>query len=121
MDVSKKDESFLSTIRELLERAEKLQEKIDSGKAIAPRTPNVKVSFGNGTTDYGPGVNIDLTGDQVATAIDAYLVSHGIHISGPRTTSVNGDQCETGRVYVDPSGFAIVDGIKWEGRGKRGT
>ena len=35
MDVSKKDESFLSTIRELLERAEKLQEKMASEAAKA--------------------------------------------------------------------------------------
>jgi hypothetical protein len=75
------------------------------------------VKHGNGTTEYGPGVDIELTGAEVATAIDAYLVAHGIHVSGPRTVTVNGELCESGRVYVDPSGFVIADGKKVSGRG----
>lgn len=59
-----------------------------------------------------PGVVVDLDGDEVATAIDAYLVAHGVHVSGPRTITVNGELCRVGRVYVDPSGFVIADGKK---------
>jgi hypothetical protein len=75
------------------------------------------VKRGNGTTKYGPGVSIELTGDEVATAIDAYLVAHGVHVSGSRTIRVNDGLCKTGRVYVDPEGFVIADGVKTDGRG----
>jgi hypothetical protein len=79
----------------------------------------MNVKQGNGTTEYGPGVSVDLTGAEVATAIDAYLVAHGVHVSGPRTITVNGELCETGQVYVDPSGFVIDNGEKVDGRGKQ--
>lgn len=77
----------------------------------------MNVKYGAGRTIYGPGVSIELTGDEVATAIDAYLVAHNVHVSGPRTITVNGELCDSGRVYVDPSGFAISDGVKFSGRG----
>jgi hypothetical protein len=78
----------------------------------------MKIAYGNGMTKYGPGVSIELTGDEVATAIDAWLVAHGVHVSGPRTIKVNGDLCEDGSVYVDPSGFVITpEGHKLLGRG----
>ena len=73
------------------------------------------VKRGNGRTEYGPGVSVELTGSDVARAIDAYLVAHGIHVNGPRTVTVNGELCASGRVYVDPSGFVIADGKKWDG------
>ena len=47
---------------------------------------------------------VKLTGEEVATAILSYLVAHGVHISGPRTVTVNGELCESGMVYVDPVG-----------------
>jgi uncharacterized protein YlxW (UPF0749 family) len=72
--------------------------------------------YGNGCTKYGPGVSLELTGDEVATAIDAWLVAHDVHVSGARTVTVNGRLCEAGTVYVDPSGFVIVDGKKLSGR-----
>lgn len=75
------------------------------------------VKHGEGRTQYGPGVAIELTGDEVATAIDAWLVAHGVHVSGPRTVTVNGGLCRFGQVYVDPSGFAIAGGEKVDGRG----
>jgi hypothetical protein len=78
------------------------------------------VNYGNGKTKYGPGVDIKLTGDEVAAAIDAYLVAYGVHVSGPRTITINGELCDTGRVYIDPSGFVISEGEKFSGRGKRG-
>ena len=78
----------------------------------------MKISYGNGSTEYGPGVNIQLTGDEVAIAIAAWLVAHGVHVDGARTVTVNGELCEFGRVYVDPSGFVITpEGQKFSGRG----
>ena len=77
----------------------------------------MKIKHGKGKTEYGPGVEIKLTGSEVATAIDAYLVAHGVYVSGSRTITVNGELCETGRVYVDPSGFVVTDGKRYTGRG----
>ena len=77
------------------------------------------VKLGEGKTIYGTGVDIELTGDEVAQAIMAYLMAHGVHVSGPRTVFVNGNLCENGKVYVDPSGFAIgTDRKRYEGRGE---
>jgi hypothetical protein len=76
-----------------------------------------RVKIGNGKTEFGPGVEVKLTGDEVATAIDAFLVAHGIHVSGPRTIRVNGGLCAVGSIYVDPSGFVISSGKKYDGRG----
>lgn len=78
----------------------------------------MEIRYGDGTTKHGPGVSIELTGDEVATAIDAYLVAHGVYVSGPRTISVNGDLCDDGQVYVDPSGFVIANGKRFSGRGQ---
>jgi len=78
----------------------------------------MKIQHGNGKTEYGPGVSIELDGNEVATAIDAWLVAHGAHVSGPRTITVNGELCEVGNIYVDPSGFVITPkGKKVSGRG----
>ena len=77
----------------------------------------MKVKYGKGKTKYGPGVEIELTGDEVATAIDAYLAAHNIRINGPRTTSVNGNLCESGSIYVDPSGDVVANGKGFSGRG----
>jgi len=75
----------------------------------------MEVKYGAGKTQHGPGVSIELTGDEVATAIDAYLVARGVHVSGPRTTTVNGELCDAGHVYVDPSGFVIANGERFSG------
>jgi len=75
------------------------------------------IELGEGKTEYGPGVNIELEGYEVAVAIDAYLVAHRVYVSGPRTITVNGELCECGRIYVDPSGFVIAKGKKFSGRG----
>ena len=78
----------------------------------------MNITYGSGKTEYGPGVSIELTGDEVAIAISAWLVAHGVHISVSRTIRVNGDLCEHGSIYVDPSGFVITpDGEKMSGRG----
>lgn len=75
------------------------------------------VRYGQGRTEFGPGVSITLTGNEVATAIDAFLVAHGVHVGGARTITVNGDLCEIGHVYVDPSGFVVARGERLSGRG----
>lgn len=77
-----------------------------------------KVKIGNGTTEFGPGVEVTLTGGEVATAVDAFLVAHGVHVSGPRTVRVNGEFCVVGSIYVDPCGFVISSGKKYSGRGQ---
>ena len=79
----------------------------------------MNVQFGKGKTEYGTGVQIDLTGDEVATAISAYLVAHGIHVVGGRTITVNGELCEYGGIYVDPSGKVIANGEGYDGRGHK--
>ena len=77
----------------------------------------MNVSYGKGKTEYGTGVEISLDGSDVAIAISAYLVAHGIHINGARTIRVNGQLCQMGSVYVDPSGFVIQNGKRFSGRG----
>lgn len=79
----------------------------------------MKVKYGNGKTEYGPGVDIELTGEEVAIAIDGYLVAHKVYIRGPRTIRVNGKLCDNGSIYVDPSGHVIYLGIKISGRGEK--
>lgn len=76
-----------------------------------------EIKRGEGKTQYGPGVSIELTGEEVATAIAAYLVAHDINISGARTITVNGELCEAGQVYVDPSGHVVSEGMMISGRG----
>ena len=75
------------------------------------------IRHGEDHTGFGPGVVVELSGDEIATAIDAWLVAHGIHVDGPRTVTVNGALCKHGQVYVDPSGFVISAGVKFSGRG----
>jgi len=58
--------------------------------------------------DFGDGCSIGLTGDEVASAIDAWLLAHGVKVSGPRTITVNGDLCSSGLVYVDPAGSVSI-------------
>lgn len=82
----------------------------------------MKIKQGEGITKYGPGVDITLSGEEVATAIMAYLVAHGVHVDGPQTITVNGRLCHFGRVYVDPSGFVInKKGVRFSGRGAKET
>jgi len=76
----------------------------------------MEIKHGSGTTQYGPGVSIELSGDEVATAIDAWLVAHGVRVDGPRTVTVNGALCQSGHVYVDPSGFVVTGEKKFSGR-----
>lgn len=79
----------------------------------------MKIKKGKVTTEYGAGVNIELSGKEVATAIMTYLTVKGVYISGPRTISVNDELCKKGRVYIDPSGYCInKKGVMWDGSEK---
>lgn len=78
----------------------------------------MNIARGPGTTKYGPGVDILLSGEEVARAIAAYLVAHGVYVDGARTITVNGDLCERGRVYVDPGAAVIYEGRRWCGDGR---
>lgn len=77
----------------------------------------MEVKFGNGSTEFGPGVLVSLSGDELAIAIDTYLAAHGFHVTGPRTTYVNGKLCQKAEIYVDPSGSVMVNGTRYNGRG----
>jgi hypothetical protein len=88
-------------------------------RLIRTKFKTMNIQFGKGKTEYGTGVQIDLTGDEVATAIDAYLVAHGIIVDGARTIRVNGELCQAGQIYVDPSGRVIANGEAWSGRGHK--
>lgn len=70
----------------------------------------MKIKPGKGTTQDGPGVSIELTGDEVAAAIEAWIAAQGVQVSGPRTVTVSGELCASGHVYADPSGFVITEG-----------
>lgn len=79
----------------------------------------MNVKLGKGKTIYGTGVDVELSGDEVAQAIMTYLMAHGVTVSGARTVFVNGNLCKNGKVYVDPSGFVMgIDGKRYEGCGK---
>ncbi|MFA6118096.1 MAG: hypothetical protein WC729_29185 [Sphingomonas sp.] len=78
----------------------------------------MNIRHGDGKTKYGPGVLIELTGDEVATAIDAWLVARGVNVQGSRTIRVNGRTRDAGSVYVDPSGWVEDEaGTFFSGRG----
>jgi len=77
----------------------------------------MRVRFGRGKTEYGSGVSITLTGDEVARAIITYLVARDVTVFGPRTVRVNGELCKKGHVYVDPSGSVIAHGRHFSGDG----
>jgi hypothetical protein len=79
----------------------------------------MKIEYGNGTTEYGPGVLISLTGNEVAIAITAWLHAHSVHIDGSKTVRVNGALCSGGDVYVDPSSRVVAKGKEYSGRGPK--
>lgn len=75
----------------------------------------MQVKRGEGKTLYGSGIAIDFTADEIATAIDAYLVAHNVIVSGPRTITINGRLIKDGLMYVDPSGSVINNDEKISG------
>lgn len=78
----------------------------------------MNIEFGRGTTECGPGIQINLDADEVAIAIHAWLVAHGVYVSGPRTVRVNEELIECGEIYVDPSGSVIYEGRRFTGHGQ---
>lgn len=77
----------------------------------------MRIEYGKGETKYGPGVRIELSGDELAAAVGLYLHAKEVVVRGPRTISYDDrlleDRCV---VYVDPSGFVITpDGKKLGG------
>lgn len=74
------------------------------------------IKKGDGKSKYGAGIDIKLSGEEIALAIDSYLYSHGIYIEGAATIRVNNDFCKFGSVYVDPSGNIIYKGKRISGR-----
>jgi hypothetical protein len=77
----------------------------------------MNIKFGNGQTEFGPGVQINLTGDEIAQAVSDYVRSKGVDVNGPRTIRVNGELCKQGEIYVDPSGYVVYNDQRWYGRG----
>jgi hypothetical protein len=77
----------------------------------------MNIQFGKGKTEYGPGVQINLTSEEVVYAIYAYLMAHKVVIDGAATITVNGKKIEYGGMYVDPSGSVIAKGERWSGTG----
>lgn len=79
----------------------------------------MKVEFGSGKTEYGPGVSIELDGDEIAEAIGLWLHAQRCHVVGPRTISIQGVLSRDARasVYVDPSGFVVHKDVRWDGAG----
>jgi len=77
----------------------------------------MEIKYADGTTKAGPGVEILLTGNEIETAISAYLVAHDVHVQGLSRIIINGFTCGRGRVLVDPSGFVIHDDKRLDGSG----
>ena len=79
----------------------------------------VQLGTGTGTTHHGPGVEIKLSGNELAEAVDLWVYSQGVVVRGPRTITVDDELCrgKNGRVYVDPSGFVMYKGKRYNGTG----
>lgn len=80
------------------------------------------IEHGSEKTEFGFGVVIRLTGNEVAEAIDLWLAKTGnVIVTGPRTIAVNGQLCGYGAVYVDPSGSVRTKDRVYSGRGESAT
>ncbi len=77
----------------------------------------MKIKHSKKNTEYGTGIEINLSADEVAMAIDAWVTSQNVEISGSRTVTVNGSSCKNARIFVDPSGYVVHNGIKISGTG----
>jgi len=84
----------------------------------------MKIKYGkNKNNTLGPGIEINLNGVEIATAINNYLVSRKIEIYGARTIRINGQSIQSGKVFIDPTGAIICknkngDMEYFSGRGK---
>lgn len=77
----------------------------------------MKLDYGKGKTEFGPGVLIQLTGNELCRAIDAFIKDKGLEVKGPRTVRIAGHAATGASVYVDPAGLVIHKGKKYSGRG----
>ncbi len=68
------------------------------------------ISNGNGNTEYGMGISISLSSEQVCQALIKYIDELGVKIDGPRTITVNGKLVIGANIYVDPSGTISMHG-----------
>ncbi len=104
---------------DLRKRVLDLHPKSRRRRRVRQEGARMKIERGNGTTKYGPGVNIRLTGAEMARAIDLFLYAQGVFVQGARTITYKGkllkSRCE---IYVDPSGrVSLADGNQIDGRG----
>ena len=76
----------------------------------------MKVKKGKGTSEFGTGIKIELTGDELAHAIDMFLYYKKVYVDGARTIRVNGERCDSASIYVDPSGSLMKKGVRISGR-----
>ena len=79
----------------------------------------MKIYYGKGKTEFGPGVQIDLNSADLYYAISAYLMAKKVYISGPATFKINNDILTdtAASIYVDPSGFVRKKSKEYHGRG----
>lgn len=50
----------------------------------------MNIRHGKGRTKYGPGVDILLTGNELAQAVLDYIAARGVDVTGPRTVTGRG-------------------------------
>lgn len=82
----------------------------------------VEVKYGNGKTEYGPGVLITFDANDICRFIISALEErYGITIGGPRTIKIGGELIQgDGSIYVDSSGSAVCGDLLYSGRGPSG-
>ena len=68
----------------------------------------MKARFGDGTTEFGPGVVIEMSGQDVADLIFAGLEDRGgTKIGGPRMLRINGQEVSGGEIEIPYPGVAL--------------
>lgn len=65
----------------------------------------------------GPGILIELSGNELSAAVDRYIAQHGVQVRGARTVRVNGLNCACATVFVDPSGSVVSGNCDFTGQG----
>lgn len=79
----------------------------------------MNIQFGNGKTPQGPGIQINLTGEEVATAIHDYIRAQNVIIDGPSTVMVNSELIRDGGIHVDPSGKVVTADVERSGKNRK--
>ena len=75
----------------------------------------MKIQFRDKTENKPCGVQIDLEGKEIESAIYAYLAAHNIQIEGLPSITVNGELCKSGQLSVDAYGRVFDNGIEYAG------